>query len=88
MADIKDEIAAFEEMRTRLEADHLGKWILIHDRMLIAAYDSFEDAASDAAGRFGAGPYLIRQVGASTSMTLPSSVMYHRHDADSKLRVS
>jgi hypothetical protein len=88
MADIKDEIAAFEEMQSRLEADYLGKWVLIHDRALINSYDSFENAASDAAAKFGSGPYLIRQVGSTTSMTLPSSVMYHRHDADSKLRVS
>jgi len=76
MAEIDVEIAAYEAMRGDLEKKHMGKWILIHDRNLVAVYDSFEQAANEAVKRFGAGPYLIRQVG-SPPVALPASVMYH-----------
>jgi hypothetical protein len=77
---IQDEIGAFEKMRPSLEAEHLGRWVLIHERKLIGVYDSFEVAADEAVVRFGSGPFLIRQVGAPP-ITLPVSVMYHRPNA-------
>lgn len=76
MADVKQEIEAYERMRKDLEGAHMGKWVLIRHLKLVAVFDSFEAAAEDAVKRFGAGPYLIRQVGAP-SVTLPASVMYH-----------
>ena len=76
MADVKDEIAAYEKMRDELEAQHMGKWVLFNDLELIGVYDSFEAAAEDAVRRFGRGPYLLRQVGAPP-VTLPASVMFH-----------
>ena len=75
MATLRDEIEAFQQMRQRLEADYMGLWVLIHDQRLVATFDTFELAADDAVQRFGSGPFLIRQVGASP-MTLPVSVMY------------
>ncbi len=75
MADVKSDIAAYEKMQQELEEKHMGKWVLIHDLVLVAVHDSFEAAAEDAVGRFGRGPYLIRQVGAPP-VTLPASVMY------------
>jgi hypothetical protein len=83
MAELRDEIAAYDAMRADLEASHLGKFALVHDRALVGAYDSFDAAARDAVHRFGRGPYLIRQIGAPP-VTLPASVMYHPiHDNDS-----
>ena len=76
MPDIKADIEAFEQMRRELELEHVGKWVLIHDRTLIGVYDSFDSAAKVAVERFGRGPYLIRQVGAP-DVTLPASLMYH-----------
>lgn len=81
MSNIQDEIAAFQEMQSKLEADHMGQWVLIHQRALVNVYASFEVAADDAVSRFGGGPFLIRQVGAPP-ITLPASVMYHRSDAE------
>ena len=75
MAEIDQEIAAYEAMRDGLERAHMLKWVLLFDRKLVAVYDYFEQAANDAVTRFGAGPYLIRQVGAA-QMTLPASVSY------------
>lgn len=76
MAELKDEIAAYEKMRADLEAAHLGKFVVVHDRAVIGTYDSFDAAAREAVHRFGRGPYLIRQIGAPP-ITLPASVMYH-----------
>jgi hypothetical protein len=76
MAELKDEIAAYETMRADLEASHLGKFVVVHNRTLVGTYDSFDAAAREAVHRFGRGPYLIRQIG-SPPITLPASVMYH-----------
>ena len=80
MADVKDEITAYEKMQAELEAEHTGKWVLFRDLALIEIYESFDLAAADAVRRFGRGPYLIRQVGAPP-VTLPASVMFHIHRA-------
>ena len=70
-----DNISAYEEQRSRLEAEHLGKWVLFYDHKLIGAYDDFQEVANQAVTRFGRGPYLIRQVGAPP-ISLPASVQY------------
>ena len=75
MADLRDEIEAFQRMEGQLKAEHMNRWVLVHDRQLIGAFDSFELAADEAVRRFGSGPFLIRQVGAPPT-TLPISVMY------------
>ena len=79
MAEIKENIAAYEVMRSDLEARHPGDWALVHDQKLIGTYQIFDDAAKDAVSRFGRGPYLIRQIGAPP-VRLPASVMYHAID--------
>jgi len=75
MADINDDIAAYDAMRQELEANHTGEWVVFHDRTLVSVHASFEAAADDAVKKFGRGPYLIRQVGAPP-LVLPASVMY------------
>jgi hypothetical protein len=78
MANVTEDIAAFDAKRSALETDHLGEWVVFHDRNLIGVYPTMEKAAEDAVRRFGRGPYLIRQVGAPP-ITLPASVMYPFH---------
>jgi hypothetical protein len=63
VAELSDEIAAYELMHADLEAAHLGEWALVHDRQLVGTFDSFDKAAREAIRKFGRGPYLIRQVG-------------------------
>jgi hypothetical protein len=75
VAELREEIAAYEVMRSDLESEALGKWVVVHDRELQGKFSSFDEAAREAVHRFGRGPYLIRQVGAG-SVTLPASVMY------------
>ena len=86
MADLDQEIAAYEARREELEAQSIGKWVIVFNREFIGFYDSFELAAEDAVRRFGRGPYLIRQIGAPP-ITLPASVMYSRRYANSKVRI-
>jgi hypothetical protein len=76
MADILKDLATYESMRAELEADSMGRWVLIHDRILIGRFDSLQEAAEEAVRKFGRGPYLIRQVGAAP-ITLPASVMFN-----------
>lgn len=75
MSILTKEIAAYDGMKSMLETDYLGKWVLIRDENLIGTYESLEDAATVAIQQFGRGPYLIREVGAAP-LTLPASVMY------------
>jgi hypothetical protein len=77
MTEIRKEIEAFKAMQAKLEAEHMAEWVLIHHRQLIGVYPSFDSAADVAIERFGAGPFLIRQVGATPSV-LPASLAYSR----------
>jgi hypothetical protein len=86
MADLNQEIVAYEKMQNSLEVKHTGKWVVIHDGTLIAVYDFFEAAANDAVEKFGRGPFLIRQVGAPP-MTLPASVMYNPDHGPDEMRI-
>lgn len=75
MGDISEEIRAFEAIQSDLEANHMGKWVLIRDRLLVGVFETFEEAADTATQKFGRGPFLIREVGAAPT-TLPISVLY------------
>ena len=75
MADLEKELKIFKKMRKDLEADALGKWVLIRREEVIGLFDDFEPAAEEAVRRFGRGPYLIRQIG-EADLTLPASVAY------------
>lgn len=87
MANLRDEIATYENIRSELEASHLGKWALVCNRALIDVFDTFDLVAAEAVRRFGRGPYLIRQIG-SRAVTLPTSVMYGPMDGSKQQRVS
>jgi hypothetical protein len=86
VANIQDDISAFEDRKQELEAQHMGKWVLIHNRELVRVYETFEAAAEDAVRQFGRGPYLIRQVGAPPIM-LPASAMYTPDNGQHRLRL-
>lgn len=87
VANLNDDIAAYDSMRAQLEAEHMGQWAVVFDRNLIGIFTSFEAAAEVAVTRFGRGPYLIRQIGAPP-VVLPASVMYRPSHADSSVRVA
>ena len=81
MSDLDKDIQAFEGMKANLEKHHMGKWVVIHDGVLVDTFDTLDAAATKAVERFGRGPYLIRQVG-TPPVSLPASVLYrpvHEH---------
>lgn len=75
MAVLGIDIAAFEKMRSDLEAHHANQWVVFHDGLFVGAFADFEDAASTAVDRFGHGPYLIRQIGAAP-VQLPGGMIF------------
>ena len=76
MAQLDIEIAAYEKMRDGLEAKFFGKWVVVHDKELVGAYDDFQTAALDAISKFGRGPYLIREVGKAEPVPMPASLLF------------
>ncbi|MCY3989259.1 MAG: hypothetical protein OXF94_11825 [Gammaproteobacteria bacterium] len=74
-SSLTKELEAYERMRSSLETEHLGEWVVVHDETVVGYFDSFDDAAKEAVKLFGRGPYLIRQVGEGP-ITLPASVLY------------
>ncbi len=76
-APLAREIRAFEARKPELEKHHFGKFVVFHGETLEGAWDTFEAAAEYAVGKYGRGPYLIRQVG-SPALAPPVSLMY-RH---------
>ena len=75
MTVLTEEIEVYESIQDELKLNHLGKWVVIHEKKLRGIYDSFEDAGYDAIEKYGAGPYLIRRVGQAPCV-LPASTRY------------
>lgn len=73
---LDQEIAAFEAAQAELEKTHFGKWVVFRGANFQGAFDTFENAAEFAVHNYGAGPYLIRQVGAA-DVVLPASVVFN-----------
>ena len=69
--DLTPDIDAFEACRESLEANHRGQFVVFHAAAFEGAHDSFHEAAKDAAERFGDAPFLIREVGADRTVSLP-----------------
>jgi hypothetical protein len=80
MSEIDKNIDAYDAMSNALEAENMGKWVLIHDAKLVGIFNSFQAVAETATKNFGRGPYLLRQIGAPP-ITLPASVMYRPTNA-------
>jgi hypothetical protein len=72
---LETEIRAYETRKAELDQHHHGKWVVFRGEEFVGAFDTLDNAAAEAAQRFGRGPYLIRQVGAPP-VTLPASVFY------------
>lgn len=77
---LRREIERYNAMRDDLERDHMDRWVVLHGEEMAGAFETFQEAAIEAAHRFGRGPYLIRQVGALPER-LPSAAVYGREYA-------
>jgi hypothetical protein len=76
MAALDQELSAYRQEASRLEAAHPGEWVVFKGSSLVSIHATFEAAAEDATARFGHGPYLIRQIGAPP-IVMPISVAYN-----------
>jgi len=76
VAALDVELGAYRQEAPRLEASHMGKWVIFKGAALISIHDTLEAAAGDAVARFGRGPYLIRQIGAAP-IVIPVSLAYN-----------
>lgn len=75
MANLKEDISAFEAMKAELEAEHFQEWVVFYGGRLVATCPDFETAATVAVDRYDTGPYLIRQVGAG-DIQLPGGMVF------------
>lgn len=81
MSVLSADIASFESMRSKLEAEHFKAWVVFQAGRFVGAYADYEAAATDAVDRFDAGPFLIRQVGGPSQIQLPGGMIFTRsHD--------
>ena len=70
--ELAAQIRKYESIKSKLELDHFGKWILMYDENPVGFFESAEEAIQEAATKFGKGPYLIRQIGVTPPLPSPS----------------
>ena len=75
VATLEENIEAYEARQEEMEKYYMGKYVVFYNREKIDSFDSFEAAAEEAILRFGAEPYLIRQVGRKV-IHLPASIVF------------
>ena len=64
MKVLKADLAAYDDMRAQLEAEHGRAWVVFHDGRFVGAFPDFERAATVVETQFDEAPCLIRQLGA------------------------
>jgi hypothetical protein len=87
MAILGNDIAAFEAMRSALEASSPKAWVVFHGGAYHGQFPDFEAAANFALGQFGQEPSLIRQLGAPPSVHLTGGMIFTPSHALSSSRV-
>ena len=73
---LKVELETYARRRDELREHHMGKFVVIHGKELLGAYDTFDNAANAAVSAYGDDPFLIRRVGDRSAMPMPASVAY------------
>lgn len=81
MSVLRDDIAAYDRSRLQLEAKHHGEWAVFQAGQFVGVFAEFESAAAEAVERFGAGPYLIRQIGVEAIQLSSTMVFRPAHAA-------
>lgn len=51
MADLNREIEAYEGLKIKLEEQHAGKWVVVHDCEVAGVYADMESAAEEILGQ-------------------------------------
>ena len=52
----------YSEHRSEMISQHLGKFVVIRDDVLVGAFNTIEEALAEGARRFGLTSFLVRQV--------------------------
>jgi len=73
---LETEIATYEANKARLERDFPGQWIVIKGTEIVGHYGTVNDAAEEGLRRFRGESFLLRQIGASSEVVLPASVVH------------
>ncbi|MYE53649.1 MAG: hypothetical protein F4X34_00435 [Chloroflexi bacterium] len=63
IAELKKNQAAFNKIKEEMEADNLGRTVLLHDGEVIDVYDDKGDAYDIACEKFGLGHFSLHLVG-------------------------
>ena len=61
-ADVLKNYAAFESMRSGLEASHLGQFAVLHGGQLIGTYESIREARIAGNAHCGVGNYTTQEI--------------------------
>ena len=61
-AMLEKERKFFDKNKAKLVAEHVGKFVLVKDSILIGVFNTIEEAISEGARRFGLQSFLVRQV--------------------------
>ena len=62
-SELEKNWSAFEKARQRLEAEHLGRIVLLHDGKIIAVYNDSGDAYDIGCEKYGLGNFSIETIG-------------------------
>ena len=82
MSVLSADIAAFDRLSAKLEAEHGRAWVVFHDGDFIGAFPDFEVAATEVETRFDEAPCLIRQLGAGPVQVSGGMVFRPAHAFD------
>ena len=79
---LRANIEAYEAIQDELERQHLGKYVVFHERKLVDVFETADKAITHALKTFGVAPYLVRRVGARRTVRLPASLALGETRAD------
>ena len=60
---IRENKAAYEIIKERMEAEHMGRTVLMHKGKVIDIYDEREDAFMAGCEKYGPGHFMIHRIG-------------------------
>lgn len=63
VAELKKNKEAFNDIREKVEGEHWGKTVLMHDGAVVAIYNDHDDAYMIGCEKFGLGKFSLHRVG-------------------------
>ncbi len=73
---LKTEISTFEANRYRLEAEHMGEYVVIRETEILGLFPDCDSAARSALQQCSAEePFLLRQIGRNYACLSPAAML-------------